>query len=563
MPVNNKFFIALSLILLTLLSGCNGPDLERVQVRQKVSLSGSFLTQSPDEIVFPVKILFAIDCSLSMGDEVDGIEAGSDPQFLRIEAVRNFIDEYNSNENVSFDIMLWSADVFDVTRDVDGKGGFTKDVDELNRVLDGVYNDTTTDYLGTLETINSHISYDINKEENASDLTRSKYVVIFLSDGLSNTGDGIQSNFDIWASVEDVVTTAEDADVGSFSLHTFLLLGGFADTESGEAAQEIAETTLSGMAETGNGQFRLFESAESIDFISIIDLRLTVEYIVKYIVAFNYNVQPGIELIYVDSDGDGLTDEEEFLYGTDALIADSDNDGMSDYVEISLSSPTYPLDPLDAGDSPCDKAEDDDWEDTDNDGLTDCEEYVKGTYSKIPDSDSDGIPDGIEFLTGSNPLDDETGNDQDFDGVVDWLEIQKHTNLKSTDPIIQENYSYDYTILDMGLVEQYEQGEETASYVRQFDFDITNIDVMDTADIPTTTTTTEDLVDEDGNPIETETVSYDHYTQGDNLIRLYVAQVPEDDTDSSPIFMMAEQIVNYSEGERDIVFAPGDFQLIQ
>lgn len=561
--MNNKLIVGVLLLVSALITGCSGPDLEGAQVRQSVSLSGSFLTQSPDEIVFPVKILFAIDCSLSMGDEVDGIEAGSDPQFLRIEAVRNFIDEYNSNENVSFDILLWSADVFDMTRDVDGNGGFTKDVDELNRVLDGAYNDTTTDYLGTLETIYTHISDDINKEENASDLTRSKYVVVFLSDGLSNTGDGIQSNFDIWQSVEDIVTLTEEADVGSFSLHSFLLLGGFADTESGDEARDIAETTLTGMAETGGGQFRLFESAESIDFISVIDLRLTVEYIVKYIVAFNYNVQPGIELVYVDSDGDGLTDEEEVLYGTDPLLTDTDDDGMSDYFEISSSSPSYALDPLDADDSPCDKAEDDDWADTDQDGLTDCEEYVKGTYSKVPDSDSDGIPDGIEFLVGGNPLDEETGGDQDFDGVVDWKEIQQHSNLTSTDPIIQERYSYQYTWEDMGLVESYEQGSEVASYVRQFDFEVTNIDVMDTADIPEVTTPSEDLLDEDGNPIEVETVSYDHYTKGDNLIRFYVAQVPEDDTDDTPIFMMAEQIVNYSEGNREVVFAPGDFQLIQ
>lgn len=564
MFVNNKLFITLALLLATVVSGCKGPDLERIQVRQKVSLSGSFLTQSPDEIVFPVKILFAIDSSLSMGDEIQGAVVGSDPQFLRIDAVRNFIDEYNSNENVSFDILLWSADVFDMTRDVDGNGGFTKDVDELNRVLDGAYNDTTTDYLGTLDTIHEHIRDDINKEENESDLSRSKYVVVFLSDGLSNTGAGIQSDFDIWNSVEDIVETAEDADVGSFSMNTFLLLGGFASTASGQQARDIAETTLTGMANAGDGQFRLFETAESIDFISVIDLRLTVEYIVKYMVAYNYNVKPGIELVYVDSDGDGLTNDEETLHGTDPLIADSDDDGLSDFFEIRSSSPTNILDPL-VQDSPCDKAVGDEWVDTDLDGLTDCEEFVKGTSRKIHDSDGDGIPDGIEFLTGANPLSDQIDGDQDFDGVVDWLEIQKHTNLKSTDPKIQENYSYNYTVLDMGLIEQFEQGQVLPSYVRQFDFNISNIDVMDTTlPIPVESTENVDLVDEEGNPIETEDLpSYDHVNGGDNLIRFFIAQVPEDAPNDTPIFMMAEQIVNFSEGERDIVFGPGDFQLIQ
>jgi hypothetical protein len=36
-----------------------------------------------------------------------------------------------------------------------------------------------------------------------------------------------------------------------------------------------------------------------------------------------------------DSDGDGLTDDLETFYGTDALKADTDGDGYSDYVEVS------------------------------------------------------------------------------------------------------------------------------------------------------------------------------------------------------------------------------------
>jgi len=565
MSVNKIKRLFSLLLILALTSACDqAPDLERTQVRQKVSLSGSFYTQSPDEIVFPVKILFAIDCSLSMGQEVQGAQAGSDPQFLRIDAVRNFIDEYNTNENVSFDILLWSTDVFEMTRDVDGQGGFTKDVDELNRVLDNVNNDTQTDYLGTLDTIHSHIRNDINKSENKANLPRTKYVVVFLSDGMSNVRGEQQSDFDIWNSVEDIRETAEDADVGSFSLHSFLLLGGFPPTAKGQEARGIAEATLNGMSDKGDGQFRLFESAEAIDFISVVDLRLTVEYEVKYMVAYNYNVRPGVELIYVDSDADGLTNEQEILHETDPLIRDTDDDGLSDYFEVVSSSPNHILDPL-TKDSPCDKMIGEDWPDTDEDGLTDCEELVKGTNRRVPDTDFDGIPDGIEFLAGSNPLNDQKNGDQDFDGLMDWQEIQSHTNLKSTDLLLQQRYSYSYQQQDMGLVPLYEQGEELPSHVRQFDFHITNIDVMNTTmPIPLPDETNEDSVDEDGNIIEAIPFpSYEHVFPGDNLIRFYVAQVPQDKPNDPPVFFMAEQIVNFSEGEREIVFTPGDFHLIQ
>jgi hypothetical protein len=520
--------------------GCEGPTLERTQARSKVSLTGTFLTESPDEIDFPVKVLFAIDCSLSMGDTIDGQLAGSDPHFLRIEAVRNFIDEYNSNENTSFEIMLWNNDVFDRTRTIDGRGGFTKDPDEINRVLDAARNDTMTDYLGTLDGIYADIQRDINREDE-DNLIRTKYIVIFLSDGMSNVQGGSQSNTDIWNSVEEIYDLAVDSGVGSFNFHTFLLLGMFPPTESGNLARQYAEETLQGMADRGNGQFRLFDSAEAIDFINIVDMRLTVEFQIKYLVAFNYNVRPGLELVYMDSDGDGLDDEEELEYGTDPDIPDTDDDGLSDFFEKRVSSPGHVLDPL-VQDSPCTPPISSIWPDTDQDGLTDCEEYVKGTNRHLADTDSDGIPDGIEFLMGTNPLEIQYTTDSDFDGVEDWLEVQRHTNVTSNDPKIRERYSYQYDIQDNGLV-PIDQGGDLPSYVRQYNFRISNIDIMDT---------NEHLL-ADG----------EIWNQGDNLIRFYIAQVPEDNPDTTPIFRMAEVVVNIDDPNLNIVLTPNDFTLIQ
>jgi hypothetical protein len=520
--------------------GCEGPELERHQERSKVTLQGSFKTESPDEINFPVKVLFAIDCSLSMGDTINGQMAGSDPHFLRIEAVRNFIDEYNSNENTSFEIMLWNNDVFDRTRNLDGRGGFTKDPDEINRVLDQARNDTMTDYLGTLDAIYTDIQRDINSE-NEEDLVRSKYIVVFLSDGMSNVQGGSQPNSDIWNSVAEIYQMAEDAGVGGFNFHTFLLLGMFPPTQSGQLAQQYAETTLQGMADEGNGQFRLFDSAEAIDFINIVDMRLTVEFKIKYMVAYNYNVRPGVELIYVDSDGDGLSDNEEAAYGTDAGLKDTDDDGLGDFFEVTLSSPGHELDPL-VQDSPCDTPLDGLWPDSDTDGLTDCEEYVKGTDRRLVDSDSDGIPDGIEFLSGTNPLEIQTTTDGDFDGALDWLEVQQHTNVTSNDPKIRQRYNYRYNVLDNGLV-PVEQGTSMPSYVRQYGFSISNIDVMNTT------------AHTDANGT--------YWNQGDNLIRFYIAEVPEDNPDTVPIFRMAEVIVNVGDENKTITLTPSDFSLLQ
>jgi len=47
-----------------------------------------------------------------------------------------------------------------------------------------------------------------------------------------------------------------------------------------------------------------------------------------------------------DYDGDGLTNYEEYLYGTDPRNTDTDGDGADDYTEIRFG--TDPLDPRDS-----------------------------------------------------------------------------------------------------------------------------------------------------------------------------------------------------------------------
>jgi hypothetical protein len=520
--------------------GCSdSTPLEHTQARQKVTLSGTFLTENPDEIAFPTKVLFAIDCSLSMGMPGQIGPRDADPYGLRIQAARNFIETYNSNENVSFEVMLWNSRIMLRTNNGDGDPGFTKDPDELERVLGGFYNDSTTDYLGTLAEIHNDIQRDIDRTDDRDNLIRTKYIVVFLSDGFPFINQNeIQDPEDIWDQVEDTYAYAMDEGVGSMAFHTFLLLGGL---DGNAAAQEYATTILEGMAEQGGGQFRLLENAEAIDFINVIDMRLTVEYGIKYLVAFNYNVRPGIELAHLDSDGDGLPDEEEVLNGSNPDVRDTDNDGMSDFLEVRASSPDRPLDPT-VPDSPCDVPPDGIWPDSDSDGLNDCEEFVKGTQRLLPDTDRDGIPDGIEFDMGTNPIKDLETKDADYDGDEDWLEVQQHTNVRSNDPLYRARYAYHYDIQDLGLVE-INQGTEMASHVREYGFTISNIDVMDT------------------NGYSVDGTVYRE--PGNNIIRLYIAQVPEDTPDVRPLFRMAEVIINTETSDRNVVLTPGDFQLIE
>jgi hypothetical protein len=89
----------------------------------------------------------------------------------------------------------------------------------------------------------------------------------------------------------------------------------------------------------------------------------------------------------LDSDGDGISDADESLYGTNPHDPDTDDDGLNDGDEI-----VWGTDPLSA--------------DTDEDGLKDGKEVTEcGTDPTLADTDGDGYSDGDEVKSKSDPLD--------------------------------------------------------------------------------------------------------------------------------------------------------------
>lgn len=99
-----------------------------------------------------------------------------------------------------------------------------------------------------------------------------------------------------------------------------------------------------------------------------------------------------------DQDGDGLTNTQEGVEGTNPTNPDTDGDGVNDGTEVTNGSD--PLNPCDPDDTlpGCQI-------DTDADGLTDAQEGVIGTNPLNPDTDGDGLTDFQEVTNGSDPLD--------------------------------------------------------------------------------------------------------------------------------------------------------------
>lgn len=101
-----------------------------------------------------------------------------------------------------------------------------------------------------------------------------------------------------------------------------------------------------------------------------------------------------------DSDQDDLSNYEEYLLGTDPLRADSDFDGLSDGDEVNVHG-TDPLNP-----------------DTDGDGLSDGDEIALGLNPLVTDSNEDGVPDNEEKFSQSMTYDTE-----DSDTIIDSINV--------------------------------------------------------------------------------------------------------------------------------------------
>ncbi len=100
------------------------------------------------------------------------------------------------------------------------------------------------------------------------------------------------------------------------------------------------------------------------------------------------NVQVIVDPGTIDTDGDGLLDAQEILFGSNPNDPDSDDDGANDFAEFNA-----------------------------------------GTNPNSVDSDGDGMRDGFEIQYGLNPLLNDAGLDLDNDGYTNLEEF-----LAGTDP---------------------------------------------------------------------------------------------------------------------------------
>jgi len=511
------------LALLGLVAGCTDSDVEIKetfevpQVDDQLQIRGRVCTEPPKDATFPVKIMFIIDCSGSMQQTDEGDH--------RVEAVRAVVRRYANNPNIEFNIIKFNGRVSVLTDGFEHLSGNEDHIFGSQGLLEA---DSMTDYQGALGVAYQQLLADMNGASLA-ELTRSKYVVMFFSDGTPDPvcygcvtdpanhprhspdchddlhvvctlmdditldmdyaepgmfpmlegGSDYNHNYQIFQLVDAIMDLKGAFHVGELRLHSAFLYcrDQFGNPTSPlcAAAEEAynldpdrGRALLRQIADRGSGTFRDFTSGQDINFLNIDYTSIKRSYEAKNLLVSNVTALPGYDRFVPDSDFDGLDDDTEMRNGTDPLQADTDGDMYGDFIEEQLRPAGFdPLDP-DRPDAACAQAVD-----SDGDGLLACEEELYGTDDKLVDSDFDGFPDLIEIRMGTDPLRDDMAEDLDADGRRNADELLFHTDPARSDPQLFNKHRYWYEMRPLD-----DAGAERQCY----SFDIRYVTLVTTRD---------------------------------------------------------------------------------
>ncbi len=476
------------LLPILLLSACSRTELEPVPPEpppprdDRLAVEGRLCTSPPGSRRFPLRVLFVVDASESM--EVTDPPDPETGETSRERAVRGawqrILGETPSETEpeARIGVIRFSAQARSRTAvDLDGDDlpdtYFTADTDQLEAATRALREtDRTTNFVNALD----EAYFELRTEMLAADqesLGRSRYVVVFVSDGLpdeadSSPGDGQANGSD--RIVEQVRGLAELADlfgVGHFELHTVYL-----STDRGVLLDQPAQALLSRMAEGGGGTYRSVPNGEAVDFLHIDLVSLQRVFTLEALVAVNINAlqdfaqvppsriprlddgrykdvdydgAPSCGDLLIDSDGDGLADLVEARVGSDPYAPDSDGDGVGDRIEWSLR--TSGLDPIDPDDAGCG-----DREDADGDGLLDCEEIYLGSSATAVDSDADGLPDPVEARFATSAVQGDALDDLDWDRTTNGTEVRSGGDPGCNDAAGRSRTALDAVVREEGLV---------------------------------------------------------------------------------------------------------------
>ena len=521
----------------------------------KLMIQGEVCTQNPTDLVFPLRVLFLVDCSESMevNDPPDPETGLTGRETAVGETVTRLL---SAGGDVKVSVVRFSSEAQPLTAEMSADDRFlsyfSDDLDDITTRISTIgETDRTTNYIRALSEAYAEIRHELVHAKQES-LALSSYHVIMITDGLPDVeGDETRenSNENILDSVTGIMELGRLFHVGKITVDTALISSG------SEQVNADAEELLNQMSDEGEGTFRSFASGGELNFMFVDLTALRRVFTLKTLVVQNLNAVVTGDSARPDSDGDGLDDVVEFDIGADPFDPDSDGDGCRDGTEYRFrSSGMDPIDPDDCqcyvpdycfdededgecdcpdsepgsccededadglcdcidadGDGRCDP---ENYMDSDGDGLFDCEERYTGTNRSGADSDGDGLMDFLEIRFGTSPDINDIADDSDWDSVDNGEEVRTATDPAYSSTEGRSDMAYRYTVTEASM-----KGSSTC-----YGFDVENI-------------TLTEVITSTGQAGRNGPAGQGY--SGRNRILIFAGEVPFDDLESYARFRVA------------------------
>ncbi len=426
----------------------------------RVTLKGRICTRDPMTADMPLRIVI-------VADRAPGpLFSSFDPGAVRVQILRAFAQSALGSQDTELAVVSFAGRSRKLAP---MDGNFTRNPGELIGAINQLAmvdtclgTDQCRDYLEGMRTARSLIEGDLASTP-AGDRVLTQYVVMLL---VAGPHQPLAQNIDCCADddaaclsqvpapsnacqaqleqeeLAKMIAAINDAGALGLKLHVIHLA---AETP---AVNDQLQSQFQNLVFTGSGSYQRVSSADSMSpsALDVIEARTPLR--VKTLFAANLNAKPTPSGPVVDSDADGLSDEEEDLQGTSAGNRDTDGDGLGDMVETLVDFDPFTVDDPTACAQVVPSA------DSDLDGLSDCDEALIGTELSLVDTDGDGMPDPLELESNTDYLHRDAEADADGDGASNSDEILQRTDPRSIDTQSHLSSAYRYTVEDEGVVKE-------------------------------------------------------------------------------------------------------------
>jgi hypothetical protein len=520
MKMISRGIIVSALLLTSVLAfqNCSNVRLTKADSSVSAESQGYVCTRSPANLDYLQRTIFILDMSESMA----GIDPA--PMARRVQGLRKLINDFRARNDDNFTIAVGAVFASTVgylpspgggTPSMQGNCTFLKprvddDYAKLNIALDQLdlmsANATgNTPYASFFSTVNNCLQADIGNNPSAA------YNVVFVTDGAPTD----ITPTDVYAKTREMIVNgkANAADPNQASRVNFFMH--FMNNINNSADEALLANNMITTAQSAGA----YRSAYTVDQGGPIDYQTTIGFLnmrrmLKQIFITNMNMATSLRdgTLKVDSDGDGLTDEDEIRLGYDPVKYNSKGD-CSDLIHYRY------------GRCPTSCAPTQVYADSDHDGLTDCDELNLGTNRYNVDTDNDGIPDGLEVRIGSNPRDPEdVGADVDNDGAKTMDEARRQTSVFMDDRAIAHR-----SLASVSIRQVDDMGGE-----RCYEITMKHMPIFATR------------------AVVTDTLSDLKHNANENVIKILFFQVPEDVPGAKATLLHGVKILSTDGGDQVI-----------